>query len=421
MTLSMSSESARRARRRVVAAGIAGNVMEWYDFAVYGYFARTIGNLYFPVGDRQREAAGRLRRLCCRLPHAAHRRHPVRLYRRSRRPRPLAALVGGPDGGTHLLHRAFAQLRPDRPCRTGADDSLPSAAGPGRGRGIYRLRRIPGRDRPSQPARFRRRLGAVRRHQRHPAGFAGRRHRVNLLPLEDVVAWGWRVPFLLGVVVGGVGFILRRRMPHDKPAAAKGFPLFAALRDHPRQMLQVVGLSMINAAVFYILFVYIVAWLNSIGGAFLAGSFGSGKSHFMAVLYALLRHNPAARAKAELQPVIARHDDVLREQKVLPLAFHLLGAESMEQALFAGYIRQIARAAPGRAAAGGARVGCDPGRCRAAAERRRGRAVLRRAERRCGGGRDDPWAALLGTGTWTAETYDAARAAAPAASSASCW
>ena len=46
-------------------------------------------------------------------------------------------------------------------------------------------------------------------------------------------------------------------------------------------------------------------------GAFLTGSFGSGKSHFMAVLHALLRHNPAARAKAELQPVIARHDDVL--------------------------------------------------------------------------------------------------------------
>jgi MHS family proline/betaine transporter-like MFS transporter len=38
-------EEANRTRRKVVAAGIAGNVMEWYDFAVYGYFARTIGNL----------------------------------------------------------------------------------------------------------------------------------------------------------------------------------------------------------------------------------------------------------------------------------------------------------------------------------------------------------------------------------------
>src|SRR5258708_28618811 len=51
MTHSMASEDARRAHRRVIAAGIAGNVMEWYDFSVYGYFARTIGNLYFPTED----------------------------------------------------------------------------------------------------------------------------------------------------------------------------------------------------------------------------------------------------------------------------------------------------------------------------------------------------------------------------------
>src|SRR5437762_2641113 len=63
-------------------------------------------------------------------------------------------------------------------------------------------------------------------------------------------------------------------------------------------------------------------------GAFLSGSFGSGKSHFMAVLHALLRHEPAARAKRELQPVVARHDAVLRDRKILPLAYHLLGAES---------------------------------------------------------------------------------------------
>src|SRR5579862_9753339 len=52
-------------------------------------------------------------------------------------------------------------------------------------------------------------------------------------------------------------------------------------------------------------------------GAFLSGSFGSGKSHFMAVLYALLRHDPAARARAELQPVIGRYDDVLLDKAIL--------------------------------------------------------------------------------------------------------
>jgi MHS family proline/betaine transporter-like MFS transporter len=38
-------------RRRAIIAGIAGNVMEWYDFAVYGYFATVIGSLFFPAKD----------------------------------------------------------------------------------------------------------------------------------------------------------------------------------------------------------------------------------------------------------------------------------------------------------------------------------------------------------------------------------
>src|SRR5947209_8909792 len=38
-------------RRRTILAGIAGNVMEWYDFAVYGYFAPTIGRHFFPSHD----------------------------------------------------------------------------------------------------------------------------------------------------------------------------------------------------------------------------------------------------------------------------------------------------------------------------------------------------------------------------------
>src|SRR5262245_37037356 len=36
---------------RVVAAGIVGNVLEWYDFAIYGYFAATIGRQFFPHED----------------------------------------------------------------------------------------------------------------------------------------------------------------------------------------------------------------------------------------------------------------------------------------------------------------------------------------------------------------------------------
>src|SRR5215831_18805240 len=62
--------------------------------------------------------------------------------------------------------------------------------------------------------------------------------------------------------------------------------------------------------------------------AFLHGSFGSGKSHFMAVLHAILGGSPAARGIPELAEVIARHDPVLQGRRFLRLAYHLIGADS---------------------------------------------------------------------------------------------
>jgi hypothetical protein len=153
-------------------------------------------------------------------------------------------------------------------------------------------------------------------------------------------------------------------------------------------------------------------------GAFLTGSFGSGKSHFMAILHALLRHDRVARAKSELQEVIARHDDVLLDKNVLPLAFHLIGAESMEQALFQGYIRQIAQRHPGAplpALHESDAILRDAERLRARDGDERFFAGLNGGAA-APGDSTDMWSRLIGSsGTWTAESYAAARAAEPGA------
>src|SRR5215470_9686134 len=39
------------AARRNVIAGAIGSVLEWYDFAIYGYLAPIIGKLFFPADD----------------------------------------------------------------------------------------------------------------------------------------------------------------------------------------------------------------------------------------------------------------------------------------------------------------------------------------------------------------------------------
>ena len=38
----------RQSALRTALAGLIGNVLEWFDFAVYGYFASDIGSQFFP-------------------------------------------------------------------------------------------------------------------------------------------------------------------------------------------------------------------------------------------------------------------------------------------------------------------------------------------------------------------------------------
>jgi hypothetical protein len=155
-------------------------------------------------------------------------------------------------------------------------------------------------------------------------------------------------------------------------------------------------------------------------GAFLTGSFGSGKSHFMAVLHALLQHEPAARSKPELQPVVAKHDATLADRKILPLAFHLLGARTMEEALFQGYIRQVAERHPGAPLPAVHKSDAlleDAERLRSQLGDEQFFGRLNGGSGASGGAATagaDPWAAVLGAGTWDASRYTEARAAAPA-------
>jgi MFS transporter, MHS family, proline/betaine transporter len=37
--------------RKAITAGVIGNVLEWYDFGVYGYLVPIISQLFFPSGD----------------------------------------------------------------------------------------------------------------------------------------------------------------------------------------------------------------------------------------------------------------------------------------------------------------------------------------------------------------------------------
>src|SRR3954468_22006785 len=51
MTAASRVEVAGAEYRKAITAGVIGNVLEWYDFGVYGYLVPTISALFFPGGD----------------------------------------------------------------------------------------------------------------------------------------------------------------------------------------------------------------------------------------------------------------------------------------------------------------------------------------------------------------------------------
>lgn len=85
-------------------------------------------------------------------------------------------------------------------------------------------------------------------------------------------------------------------------------------------------------------------------GVYLTGSFGSGKSHFMAVLYALLSKSPVTREIPELQKLIEKHPASVGAQRgtgdLLQIPFHFLDSTSIEDTVFRGALDRFSELHP---------------------------------------------------------------------------
>jgi MFS family permease len=82
---------------------------------------------------------------------------------------------------------------------------------------------------------------------------------VSLLPQDDLLAWGWRLPFLASILVVAVGLYIRLRLPESEvfeaakeSAGAQELPIKVVLRDHWATILKVIlfGLWSVVSSVF---------------------------------------------------------------------------------------------------------------------------------------------------------------------------
>jgi len=86
----------------------------------------------------------------------------------------------------------------------------------------------------------------------------------NLMPEDQVAAWGWRMPFIFGIAIGLTGLYIRRQnceedsAPADRPKS----PIIEAFHTEWRAMLKIIGFNLVNAIGFYLCFVYVATWLQ---------------------------------------------------------------------------------------------------------------------------------------------------------------
>jgi len=75
---------------------------------------------------------------------------------------------------------------------------------------------------------------------------------------QALADWGWRIPFLVGALLGFIGLWLRRSLresahyeSHKDAARAVRHPLLTTLRQYPRSVLIIVALTMIGTLAYY--------------------------------------------------------------------------------------------------------------------------------------------------------------------------
>ena len=86
----------------------------------------------------------------------------------------------------------------------------------------------------------------------------------NGLDEAQVVSWGWRLPFVLGALVAGTGYFVRRNIHTERPVGETKSPVLDSFGKHRSSVLRVALLNVGYGISFYAAFVYAVTYIKEI-------------------------------------------------------------------------------------------------------------------------------------------------------------
>lgn len=290
------SSGARRAPLRVIAAACIGSALEWYDFFLFGTAAALVfGELFFPRSD---PLVGTLLAFLTFGVGFVVRPFGGILFgimgdRYGRKPVLVATLLMIGIGTTMIgllpTYATAGYWAPVMLVALRVVQGLGAGAEYG-GAVIYLVE--------NAPAKHRGFWGGFA-----PLGVsvgnllaAGAFALVTMLPREEMMAWGWRLPFLASFLLILVGVYVRLKLPetpvYQKAVVERGKvernPAMAALRKHPRNFLVVLGARMAENGLGYLFPVFGLSYVVVTLGVPRADALSALMLAFTVELFAIL-------------------------------------------------------------------------------------------------------------------------------------
>ena len=259
------------AMKRTLLAGAIGNVLEWYDFALYGYFAPVFAALFFPSDSPSLSLIS-----------------AFGVFAVGFLARPLGAMLFGYWGDTLGRRNALAWsilLMAIPTCLVGllptyetmgalAPIALTlcrflqglSVGGEFTGSATFLVEHAAASQRGyiGSWAGFSAQIGAL-------LGSGVGALIASSLTEEALHQWGWRIPFVMGSLIAVVGWYVRTSVP-ESPAFESvrraGGLASAPVRDvfvsHRLAVAKVIGLVWLHGVAFYLLYVYLTTYLVTV-------------------------------------------------------------------------------------------------------------------------------------------------------------
>lgn len=253
-----------------VLAAMAGNLMEWYDFALYGVLAPTLGLLFFPSKDRLAStlavfgvfAAGYVARLAggaffgYLADHSSRRKALIFSATTMACSTALAGCLPVYDSVGILAPVAFLALRVVQGVSTGGEFTtsvvfMVEKAPPGK-RGLI-----------GSLAGTTAGLGIL-------LGSAVGSALFSFYPVETVHSWAWRIPFLLSIPLGLAVTFLRTALPAEREtpfhhSSHHRSALLHVIKEHPVAVIGGALRGWGSVSGFYIVAVFLSSYLVTSG------------------------------------------------------------------------------------------------------------------------------------------------------------